>query len=519
MEPLLGRRRRTGCFPYIPARWVMTILGFLGFFNVYALRVNLSVAMVAMVNHTAIAGDSPHSNDCPVIGPSSNSSSLVFYVEISACYVMVQNGPFIWGPSTQSWILSSFFIGYIMTQVPGGRLSEMIGPKWLYGGGILTTAVFSLVTPLAAIYGDVWGVVAVRILIGLGEGVTYPAMHVLIARWIPQFERSFKATLIYLGAPIGTVVSSILSGQISGSHDLGWPYVFYIFGLISILWFVLWAILIYGTPEDHPRISLSELDFIKNNTEPPTEKAPKAPWMKLLKSGPLWGLIIAHLGQNCGFYMLLTELPTYMGTILHYDIKQVCSSLDTILCSILIPMVILLIDYLLVLNILPSISSSSSFLSQQFGIGRLVANVTCVFLQNGLLSSLPYLLQAIVGLVVGRGMDWALKREYISVTKVRKICNSIAITVVSNGRHTPLYILSRCHCVERLKMSRMCPGFLGPAICLIAVCQAGCLAKLSTAFFCLALAFNGFIYSGYQVVHIDMDPSLAGRYIAVVGLV
>ncbi|UYV74522.1 Picot [Cordylochernes scorpioides] len=171
--------------------------------------------------------------------------------------------------------------------------------------------------------------------------------------------------------------------------------------------------------KDHPRISLSELDFIKNNTEPPTEKAPKAPWMKLLKSGPLWGLIIAHLGQNCGFYMLLTELPTYMGTILHYDIKQ-----------------------------------------------------------NGLLSSLPYLLQAIVGLVVGRGMDWALKREYISVTKVRKICNSI--------------------------------GFLGPAICLIAVCQAGCLAKLSTAFFCLALAFNGFIYSGYQVVHIDMDPSLAG---------
>ncbi|UYV74523.1 hypothetical protein LAZ67_11003773 [Cordylochernes scorpioides] len=183
-----------GCFPYIPARWVMTILGFLGFFNVYALRVNLSVAMVAMVNHTAIAGDSPHSNDCPVIGPSSNSSSLV-------------NGPFLWGPSTQSWILSSFFIGYIMTQVPGGRLSEMIGPKWLYGGGILTTAVFSLVTPLAAIYGDVWGVVAVRILIGLGEGVTYPAMHVLIARWIPQFERSFKATLIYLGAPIGTVKS------------------------------------------------------------------------------------------------------------------------------------------------------------------------------------------------------------------------------------------------------------------------------------------------------------------------
>jgi len=33
---------------------VLTVLAFFGFLNIYALRVNLSVAVVAMVNHTAL---------------------------------------------------------------------------------------------------------------------------------------------------------------------------------------------------------------------------------------------------------------------------------------------------------------------------------------------------------------------------------------------------------------------------------------------------------------------------------
>ena len=81
----------------------------------------------------------------------------------------------------QGNILGAFFYGYVITQLPGGRLSELWGGKWLFGGGILVTAVFTLLTPLAA-NASIYLLYAVRVVEGLGEGVTFPAMMAMIAR-------------------------------------------------------------------------------------------------------------------------------------------------------------------------------------------------------------------------------------------------------------------------------------------------------------------------------------------------
>lgn len=66
------------------------------------------------------------------------------------------------------FILSAFFIGYILTQVPGGWLAQRFSAKYVYGIGILATAVFTLLTPLAASLG-IWVLVAVRVLEGIFE--------------------------------------------------------------------------------------------------------------------------------------------------------------------------------------------------------------------------------------------------------------------------------------------------------------------------------------------------------------
>merc|ERR1719422_3050606 len=113
-------------------------MGFLGFANVYAMRVNLSVAIVAMVNITAIASNSSviANSTCPVAANSTEGPP--------------PDGPFTWGAKEQGWILGAFFFGYVVTQLPGGRLAEKYGGKRLYGGGILITSIFTLLTPLAA---------------------------------------------------------------------------------------------------------------------------------------------------------------------------------------------------------------------------------------------------------------------------------------------------------------------------------------------------------------------------------
>ncbi len=81
----------------------------------------------------------------------------------------------------QGLILGSFFYGYVCTQVPGGRLAELWGGKWLYGLGVLVTALFTLLTPWAA-RTSVYLLVAVRVMEGLGEGVTFPAMHAMLGK-------------------------------------------------------------------------------------------------------------------------------------------------------------------------------------------------------------------------------------------------------------------------------------------------------------------------------------------------
>ncbi|XP_013788638.2 putative inorganic phosphate cotransporter [Limulus polyphemus] len=299
-------------------------------------------------------------------------------------------------------------------------MAEKIGGKWLFGLGVLCTAVLTLLTPLAARL-SVGSFIAVRILEGLGEGVTFPAMHAMIARWSPKSDRAKLTAFIYSGSQIGTVISMPISALLCDSEFLGgWPSVFYVFGISGCVWFVLWTVFVYNTPRDHPRISEEELSYIQEDqAEEKAHKKPPIQWKVVLTSVPVWILIITHFGQNWGFYTLLTELPSYLNNILHIDMKA-----------------------------------------------------------NGVLSALPYLLQAILSWVGGFTADIVRKKQLFSNTVVRKICNSVA--------------------------------FAGSGICLLGVTWAGCNDMLSISLFVLGMGFNGFIFSGFMVTHVDMAPDFAG---------
>lgn len=237
-----------------------------------------------------------------------------------------KNGEFNWDEGTQGIILGSFFYGYVLTQVPGGRLAERFGGKHIYGYGILMTTLFTLLTPLAAKI-SVPALVIVRIFTGLGEGVTFPSMHAMLSKWIPPLERSRFAAYVYAGANFGTIISLPVSGWLCSLDFMGgWPLAFYIFGGIGIFWFAAWMLLVFDEPKKHPRITVEEKRFIelacktKDNVELDEDYVP---WRAIFTSVPLWALLITQCGQSWLFYTLLTELPTYMSNILHFDIQQV----------------------------------------------------------------------------------------------------------------------------------------------------------------------------------------------------
>ncbi|RMC13370.1 hypothetical protein DUI87_10905 [Hirundo rustica rustica] len=152
------------------ARYNLAFLACLGFFLLYALRVNLSVALVDMVEPNTSLAKNVTSNVCPEHSSTINVPRNTTGVKYS------------WDADTQGWILGSFFYGYIITQIPGGYLASKIGGKLLLGFGIFGTSVFTLLTPLAANLG-VGYLIAVRALEGLGELSTQKSVP-----WRPMLE-------------------------------------------------------------------------------------------------------------------------------------------------------------------------------------------------------------------------------------------------------------------------------------------------------------------------------------------
>lgn len=241
-------------------------------------------------------------------------------------YFLQGPGPqYDWDPKEQGFILGSFFYGYVITQIPGGFAAEKWGGKWVYGLGCLWTAILTLLTPLAAELG-VAAFTVLRVMEGLGEGVTYPAMHALMAQWVPLPERSRTVAFIAAGAQFGTVASFPISSTLSA--NLGWPSVFYFFGAMGLIWFAFWYFLVFSSPRSHPRISPSEKDYIERNlvqanTSFPDGKLPPPPIKSIFTSPPFLALIVANMCQNWGFYTLLTEIPTYLQNIQHFSLENV----------------------------------------------------------------------------------------------------------------------------------------------------------------------------------------------------
>uniref|UniRef100_A0A4X1U1L9 Sialin n=2 Tax=Sus scrofa TaxID=9823 RepID=A0A4X1U1L9_PIG len=277
--PLLQHAPRAETAPVCcSARYNLAFLAFFGFFVLYSLRVNLSVALVDMVDSNTTAAENRTSSEC---------------AEHSAPIKVLHNQTgkkYQWNAETQGWILGSFFYGYIITQIPGGYIASRSGGKLLLGFGILGTSVFTLLTPLAADFG-VGALIALRALEGLGEGVTFPAMHAMWSSWAPPLERSKLLSISYAG-------------------------------LVGIIWFILWTWLVSDTPDTHRTISPYEKEYILSSLRNQLSSQKSVPWIPMLKSLPLWAIVVAHFSYNWTFYTLLTLLPTYMKEVLRFNIQE-----------------------------------------------------------------------------------------------------------------------------------------------------------------------------------------------------
>jgi ACS family sodium-dependent inorganic phosphate cotransporter len=227
---------------------------------------------------------------------------------------------FSWSPEEQGRVLSSFFIGYLLTQVAGGWLAERLGGKLVLGAGVLFWSLFTLLTPVAAL-GGLSALLVARVLMGVGEGVTFPAVYAMFGRWVPLEERSRCVGILFSAIPLGTVFALLATPWIV-TH-FGWEVAFYLFGALGFLWWLCWQKYATAGPETHPNVSAAELATITADADKDAADIKPPPMMALLRTPAVWAIVVSHFCANWGTYVLLAWLPTYFNKGLGVDFAAV----------------------------------------------------------------------------------------------------------------------------------------------------------------------------------------------------
>ena len=243
---------------------------------------------------------------------------------------------FGWNEIDYSWIVFSFQTAYAIGLLFVGRLMDRFGTKkgftasiivWSIAAvlhafavpiGAATAAVLNLfgVISTSTAFVSVLGFIFVRFLLGLGEAGNFPASIKTVAEWFPKKERALATGIFNSGTNVGALATPLVVPKIV--EYWGWWEAFIITGLLGFIWLAFWLVM-YRKPEEHPKLSKAELDYIQSD---PPEPVVKIPWARLFPHRQTWAFAIGKFMTDPIWWVYLFWLPDFLQKQHGLDIKS-----------------------------------------------------------------------------------------------------------------------------------------------------------------------------------------------------
>ena len=228
-----------------------------------------------------------------------------------------------WSPTIQGAVMSAFFLGYVTLQIPAGYLSDRFGGKWVLGLGVLFWSLFTLLTPASAALG-ITMLLACRFLMGVAEAVTWPSIYSLYSRWVHPDRRASAVGLMNSGISGGSVIALICTPWLISVWS--WQGAFYLYGLLGILWFGVWAPLARSRPTEPTQWETGSAITQASAESPQFDTTSDAQYPRLtvgrmLRSKAVWAIAIAHICINWSLYLVLSWFPTFVNRELGADLQ------------------------------------------------------------------------------------------------------------------------------------------------------------------------------------------------------
>ncbi|EDS6439855.1 MFS transporter [Salmonella enterica subsp. VII serovar 1,40:g,z51:--] len=217
-----------------------------------------------------------------------------------------------------SWIVGAFQLAYTLFQPLCGWLIDVIGLKL---GFMICAGLWALACLLHAGASSWLYLAILRFFMGGAEAAATPANAKTISEWFPKSERPIASGWAGVGFSIGAMLAPPV---IYFAHaSFGWQGAFMFTGVLAILWVVLWWIF-YNTPDKHPNLSQSELDYIHQDKEAPAIKLPFFTALKTVaREKRFYGIAIPAFMAEPAWAVLSFWVPLYLSKELGMDLKQI----------------------------------------------------------------------------------------------------------------------------------------------------------------------------------------------------
>ena len=201
-----------------------------------------------------------------------------------------------------SALQSAFLLAYALMYAGGGRFIDVVGTRTGFAAVMVWWSLACAGHGLATGFGFL---AASRFLLGMGEGGAFPAATKAVAAWFPAHERATAMGIINAGTAAGAVLAPPAIAAII--LNLNWHWVFFISGLIGIIW-TGWWLGTYHEPVHSVQAGKAE--------EP-------VAWSHLLALPQVWGLVGAKFLSDAAWYFYLFWLPKYLYDVRGFDTKRV----------------------------------------------------------------------------------------------------------------------------------------------------------------------------------------------------
>ena len=208
-----------------------------------------------------------------------------------------------WTETDYGRIVSWFSLAYGFGLLGMGRFLDRIGVRKGFTLAIVTWSVAAMAHAAAR---TAAGFAVARALLGLGEAGNFPGALKAVSAWFPAKERAFAVGLFNAGSNAGAIIAPLLVPWIA--LQWGWQAAFLATGALGFLWLIFWLAL-YREPDEQPRVSRAELDYIRSNS---SGSSNSVPWRRLFTHRATWAFIVGKAMTDPVWLFYLFWLPKFL---------------------------------------------------------------------------------------------------------------------------------------------------------------------------------------------------------------